>query len=67
MAFVVLTAAFILVTAVMGKPAPDDEGSECLKQFYLFSLIKTLRVSVSKNQRNHGHGQKIDFAHTLSV
>ena len=29
--------------------------------------IHILRVSVSKNQRNHGHGQKIDFAHTLSV
>ena len=26
-----------------------------------------LRVNVSKNQRNRGHGQKIDFAHTLSV
>ena len=31
------------------------------------SLNVQLRVSVSKNQRNHGHGQKIDFAHTLSV
>ena len=28
---------------------------------------KFLRVNVSKNQRNRGHGQKIDFAHTLSV
>ena len=27
----------------------------------------SLRVIVSKNQRNGGHGQKIDFAHTLSV
>ena len=26
-----------------------------------------LRVIVSKNQRNGGHSQKIDFAHTLSV
>ena len=26
-----------------------------------------LRVIVSKNQGNRGHGQKIDFAHTLSV
>ena len=30
-------------------------------------LFKQLRVIVSKNQRNRGHGQKIDFAHTLSV
>ena len=26
-----------------------------------------LSMIVSKNQRNRGHGQKIDFAHTLSV
>ena len=28
---------------------------------------KYLRVNVSKNRPNGGHGQKIDFAHTLSV
>jgi predicted GNAT family N-acyltransferase len=28
---------------------------------------KLLRVIVTKNQRNRGHGRKIDFAHTLPV
>ena len=26
-----------------------------------------LRVIATKNQRNRGHGRKIDFAHTLPV
>ena len=30
-----------------------------------YVVEKKLRVIVSKNQRNGGHGQKIDFAHTL--
>ena len=28
---------------------------------------RLLSVSVTKNQRNRGHGQKREFAHTLSV
>ena len=30
-------------------------------------IFAYLRVIASKNQRNGGHGQKIDFAQTLSV
>ena len=40
---------------------------EDLSSIWWDVLLKTLRVNVSKNQRNRGHGQKIDFAHTLSV
>ena len=37
---------------------------------YLFASEAGLRVNVRKNQgklKKSGHGQKIDFAHTLSV
>ena len=35
--------------------------------YLLIILSKLLSVSVTKNQRNRGHGQKREFAHTLSV
>ena len=34
---------------------------------YIYVASYVLRVIASKNQRNGGHGQKIDFAQTLSV
>ena len=41
--------------------------SKMLKLSKTGSFLNILRVIVSKNQRNRGHGQKIDFAHTLPV
>ena len=44
--------------------------SQCEDQKSLMGFSQfpeCLRVIVSKNQRNGGNGQKIDFAHTLSV
>ena len=40
----------------------SDDNEICTR-----GVEEVLRVIVGKNQRNHGHGQKIDFAHTLSV
>lgn len=31
------------------------------------ALLEALREIAPKNQRNRGHGRKIDFAHTLPV
>ena len=53
-------------TALRGKLGWDNLCTRRKKQ-KLKIMFKTLRVIVSKNQRNGGHGQKIDFAHTLSV
>ena len=34
---------------------------------FLNSEVQELRVIATKNQRNRGHGRKIDFTHTLPV
>lgn len=48
-------------------PTLDDVLSNISASLMPEVDIGTLRVLAFKNQRNHGHRQKIDFAQTLSV
>ena len=58
------------ITDLCDKAYVDMENRKLLEACSNIKLElskEDLRVIVSKNQRNGGHGQKIDFAHTLSV
>ena len=43
------------------------QGYSVVQELFMTRGLNKLRINVNKNQRNRGHGQKIDFAHTLSA
>ena len=56
-----------LFTACKDEPVQLRAPRKVCIIYGVSGMQQYLRVIVTKNQRNRGHGRKIDFAHTLPV